>query len=388
MPETARPDPRTRVFHESVTANVTNENALSRRPRRVRGPAVKERANSSILKGIGLTAGVLTLASVTLAACASSTSSGVTITLYSGQHVQTTEALVASFEKANPSIHVVVRSNDEATLDAQIVAEGTRSPADVFFSENSPALEYLQQKGLLAKVNTAVLAKTPSKYSSPRGDWVGVSARVSVIIYNPQLIKRSALPTSVLQLASPKYMNRLAFAPGETDFQPIVTSVITTYGTTAATKWLNGMKANATSHLYPNNETVANDVNRGLVAFGVIDQYYWYRLRAQIGPSNTPSKITFFSPHDPGYVLDVSGAGVLKSSAHRAAAQKFLAFLVSAKGQEIIAHSISFEYPIASGVTTSQPETPLQDLQPSPIDVAQLGTGQRAIDLLREVQLL
>ncbi len=49
------------------------------------------------------------------------------------------------------------------------------------------------------------------------------------------------------------------------------------------------------------------------------------------------SKITYFAPHDPGYVLDVSGAAVLKSSKHQAAAQRFLAFLVSKQGQEIIA---------------------------------------------------
>jgi iron(III) transport system substrate-binding protein len=352
---------------------------------------VSSRRNAAVvLRKTGLTLGVLALGSIALTACGTSTNhgSGVTITLYSGQHVQTTDALVSSFEKANPTINVAVRSNDEDTFDAQIVAEGSRSPADVFYSENSPALEYLQQKGLLAKVDAKTLAKTPSKYSSPIGDWVGVSARVSVIIYNPQLIKKSALPTSVLQLANPRYKDKLAFAAGETDFQPVVTSVINSYGTTAARNWLNGIKANATSHLYPNNETVANDVNRGLVAFGVIDQYYWYRLRAEIGPSNTHSKIAFFAPHDPGYVIDVSGAGVLKSSTHQAAAQKFLSFLVSAKGQEIIAHSISFEYPIASGVTTAQPETPFQDLQPSPIDIAQLGTGQQAIALLREVQLL
>jgi len=333
---------------------------------------------------------VFTLTSLSLAACGGSSprTGGVTITLYSGQHVQTTDALVSSFEKSNPTVNVAVRSNDEDTLDAQIVAEGSRSPADVFFSENSPALEYLQQKGLLAKVSAATLAKTPSKYDSPIGDWVGVSARVSVLIYNPRLIEKSALPTRILQLANPKYKNKVAFAPGETDFQPVITAVLKAYGKNATTKWLNGLKANATSHLYPNNETVTNDVNRGLVAFGVIDQYYWYRLRAEIGAASTPSKITFFAPHDPGYVLDVSGAGVLKSSTHKAAAQRFLTFLVSAKGQEIIAHSISFEYPIASGVTTAQPETPLQELQPYPIDLAQLGTGQRAIALLREVQLL
>jgi iron(III) transport system substrate-binding protein len=330
------------------------------------------------------------LASVALTACGTSSNQngGVTITLYNGQHVQTTDALVAGFEKVNPNIKVAVRSDDEDTFDAEIVQEGSRSPADVFYTENSPALEYLQQRGLLSKVNTATLATTPSKYSSAKGDWVGVSARVSVLIYNPHLIKKSALPTSVLQLANPKYKGELALAAGETDFQPIVTSVLKADGKKATLAWLNGLKSNATSHVYSNNETITNDVNRGVVAFGLIDQYYWYRLRAEIGASNMHSKITYLAPRDPGYVIDVSGAGVLKSSKHKAAAQKFLAFLVSAKGQEIIAHSISFEYPLASGVTTAQHETPFQDLQPFPIDVAQLGTGAKAIDLLREAQLL
>ena len=72
-------------------------------------------------------------------------------------------------------------------------------------------------------------------------------------------------------------------------------------------------------------------------------------MRAELGASNVQSKIAYFAPRDPGYVLDVSGAAMLKSSRHQADAQKFLAFLVSKQGQEIIAHSISFEYPIASG---------------------------------------
>lgn len=359
--------------------NVTKPDA--RRTRRF-----SQRASKECL----VVAATMLLGSFLLASCGNppSTSDSVTITLYSGQHLQTTDALVSSFEQANPAIKVTVRSNDEATLDAQIVAEGTHSPADVFFSENSTALEYLQQKGLLAKMNTAALARTPPQYSSPTHYWVGVSARVSVLIFNPSLIKETALPTKVLQLAEPRFKDKLAFAPGETDFQPIVTSVIDTYGYATALKWINGMKTNASSHLYPNNETVANDVNRGLVAFGLVDQYYWYRLRAQWGVSKTPSRITTFAPHDPGYVIDVSGVGVLKSSKHQAAAQTFAAFLVSAKGQEIISHSTSFEYPIASDVTTSQPETPLTDLQPTATNIAKLGTGQRAVALLRVVQLL
>jgi iron(III) transport system substrate-binding protein len=328
---------------------------------------------------------VIAAAGALLAACGGSSSSN-SITLYNGQHQQTTLALVARFEKLT-GISVNVRSNDERALAAQLAAEGSGSPADVIYSENSPTLEYLQNKGLLVPVTPSTLARTPSRYDSPQGAWVGVSGRVSVLVYNTQELKPSQLPTSVMQLAQPQWKGKLAFAAAETDFQPVVTTVARTYGNAAALRWLEGLKANAV-RIYPDNETVTDQVNRGQAPIGLIDQYYWYRQRAQVGASGMHSAIAYFAPHDPGYVIDVSGAAVLKSSRHQAAAQKFLAFLVSAQGQEIIAHSDSFEYPIASGVKTAQPETPFNRLRPFPIGVGALGDGSTALALLQKAQLL
>jgi iron(III) transport system substrate-binding protein len=330
---------------------------------------------------------MLVLTSGLLAGCGSSSGSGQSITLYNGQHVQTTDSLVADFEKAT-GIAVNVRSDDEDTLVDEIVTEGSHSPADVIYTENSPALEYLQDKGLLAPVEPSTLARTSSKYNSPQGDWLGVSARVSVLIYNPSLISSSQLPQKVTELADPRYKGKLAFAAGETDFQPIVTSFARTYGEAAALKWLEAIKENAANHVYPDDETIADEVNRGAVAFGVVNQYYWYRMRAELGSENVHSKITYFAPRDPGYVIDISSAGILKSSKHTTGAQKFLAFIASKQGQEIIAHSISFEYPIASGVSSAAPETPFDELQPNPITIPELGDGSTAIALLRKAGLL
>ena len=235
----------------------------------------------------------------------------------------------------------------------------------------------------------ATLAKTPSRYNSPTGHWVGVTARVSVLVYNTQQLTAGQLPTSVMQLADAQWKGRLGIAPGETDFQPIVTSVARTYGTAAALRWLEALKANAgSSHSYPDNETLVDRVNRGQIAIGIINQYYWYRERAQVGASDVHSAISHLAPRDPGYVINISGAAVLKSSHHQADAQKLLAFLVSAQGQQIIADSDSFEYPIASGVTTREAETPLDKLQPNPINIAALGDGATAIALLQKAQLL
>jgi iron(III) transport system substrate-binding protein len=347
-------------------------------------------AGTARLRGACAALAAAALASGLLAACGSSAADSRSITLYSGQHEQTTDALVEGFEKAT-GIQVNVRSADEDVLADEIVTEGPHSPADVFYTENSPALEYLQDKGLLAKVDPATLAHTPAKYNSPEGDWVGVSARVSVLIYNPSLIARSQLPTKVLQLAEPRYRGKLAIAPGETDFQPIVTAVLRKYGRAAALTWLDGIKANAGGHVYLDNETIADEVNRGAVAFGIVNQYYWYRMRAEIGAGNMHSDIVHFADYDPGYVVDVSGAAVLKSSTHQALAQRFLEYLVSKPAQEIIANpakSISFEYPIASGVTTLAPETPFGQLRPYPITISELGDGSVAIALLKQAGLL
>ncbi len=329
-----------------------------------------------------------TLGAIVLTGCAQASGGGATsLTVYSGQHVQTTESLITAFEKQT-GITVNLRNDDEDVLADQIVTEGSHSPADVYYTENSPPLQYLASKGLLADVNPSTLANTPSRFNSPDGKWVGVSARVSVMIYNTSLLKPDELPTSAMQLAGPQWKGRLAIAGAETDFQPIVTSIARTYGQAEALRWLDAVKANAGSHNYPDNETITAEVNSGQVALGIINQYYWYRERAQVGESAMHSAIAYFAPHDVGYVVDVSGAAILTSSTHQAAAQRFLAFLTSQEGQEILAHSDSFEYPIASGVTTAQPETPFDQLRPNGITVAELGSGAEAIKLLQEAQLL
>ncbi len=174
------------------------------------------------------------LGAVALAGCAQGaggTGGAGSLTVYSGQHVQTTQALATAFEQET-GIAMSLRSDDEGVLADQIVTEGAHSPADVFFAENSPSLQYLASKGLLASVNPSTLANTPSRYNSPDGGWVGVSARVSVMIYNTSLLKPADLPTSAMGLADPKWSGRIGLAGSETDFQPIVTSIARAHGDT------------------------------------------------------------------------------------------------------------------------------------------------------------
>jgi iron(III) transport system substrate-binding protein len=339
---------------------------------------------------IGTTAAAIVAVVIVTTTSAGSSKKGasnVTLTLYSGQHPETVAALASAFTKLT-GINISVRSADEGVLAAQIIQEGSRSPADIFMTENSPPLEALQQHGLLTRVDSSTLGLTPAAYSSPQRDWEGVSARVSTMVYNTNDLKPSQLPRSVLELANPEWNGKLALAPGETDFQPIVTAVADRYGQARAVAWLKGIRANASSHIYPDNEALVAQINSGQAALGVINHYYWFRLRDEIGVSNLHSAEKLFSARDPGYVIDVAGAGLLASSTHKPEAQRFLAFLVSRAAQEIIAHDQSYEYPLGSGVVSAKPLVRFASLKPDPITVAELGDGTLAINLLREASLL
>jgi iron(III) transport system substrate-binding protein len=328
---------------------------------------------------------ILALAALALSACGSSSNGGDTITLYNGQHEQTTAALVKAFERKT-GIKVDVRTGDEAELGNQILQEGANSPADVFYTENTPVLEVLREKGLLAPVSPSTLATIPSRYDSSQGDWVGVSARVSVLVYNTSQVKPAQLPGSILELAQPQWKGKVGFAPSETDFQPLVTAVIRLDGLATAEKWLKGLQAN--SKIYPDNETVVAQVNNGESAVGPINHYYWFRLRAELGASGMHSALHYYDPGDPGDLVDVSGAAVLRSSAHKADAQAFLAFLASRAGQETIAHSQSYEYPLRPGVAPAPGLRPFAQLRPAPLTPAELGDGSQALALEQKLGLL
>ena len=265
---------------------------------------------------------ILLIIATGLTACGNTSGtqgSGTTITLYSGQHEQTTSLLAAGFEKQT-GIKVKVRSDNEDVLGNQIVQEGGSSPADVFYAENTPVLEDLQEKNLLAPLPAATLAAVPSKYNSPQGDWMGVSARVSVLVYNTSKISSSELPNSILELAQPRWKGKIGFAPSETDFQPLLTAITKLDGVAAAEKWLKGLQANG--KVYPDNETVVAQVNNGESTLGLINHYYWYRLRDEVGQNGLHSALHYYAAGDPGYLLNVSGAAVLKSSKEQAAAQQ------------------------------------------------------------------
>ncbi len=200
------------------------------------------------------------------------------LTLYSAQHEQTVDLLTKPFTKET-GIDVKVHSGEGPELASQLVKEGASSPADVFFTENSPELELLSEKGLLAKVAPATLARVPAQYSGSAGEWVGVLARENVLAFNSGMIQEQALPASLLDLAKPEWKGKIAIAPTDADFLPLVGAVVALKGRPAALEWLKGLHDNAM--IFDDDEGVVAAIDRGAAATGIINNYYWARLRME-----------------------------------------------------------------------------------------------------------
>ena len=308
------------------------------------------------------------------------------LTLYSAQHEQTVDLLTKEFTKET-GIDVKIHSGEGPELASQLVKEGGSSPADVFFTENSPELELLSEKGRLAKVAPATLASVPAQDSGSAGDWVGVLARENVLAYNTGMIQEAALPGSLLDLAKPEWKGKVAIAPTDADFLPLVGAVAAMKGRPAALEWLKGLRDNAT--IFDDEEGVIAAVDRGAVATGIINNYYWARLRMEKGADKMQSAIHHFAGGDVGGVMNVSGAAVLKSSRNQAAAQRFLAFLVSKPAQELVSKlNITFEYPLVAGVAANPILKPAAELQPPSLTLKQIGDDSDAAALLSEAGLI
>jgi iron(III) transport system substrate-binding protein len=315
----------------------------------------------------------------------SSSDSRGSLTLYSAQHEPMTEALVKGFEEENGA-EVQVRYGEDEGLASQIEQEGDASPADVVLTENTPPLEALAGKELLAPVDSSTLDEVPSQYSSPTGHWVGVAARETVLVYNPDLISADELPASILDLAKPEWKGKLAIAPSEPDFVPIVSAITKLEGEAAAKSWLEGFADNA-KH-YNDNEGIIAAVDSGQIAAGIINHYYWYEAVAEEGKDEVPSKLYYFGSEDPGALVNVSGAGALESSGDPELAQEFLAYMVSEEGQTAITKSGDWEYPLNGEVPPPPGLKPFDTLEPPKVGPADLGDGSAPLELMQQVGLL
>jgi iron(III) transport system substrate-binding protein len=306
------------------------------------------------------------------------------ITVYNAQHESLTKEWIDAFT-AETGIKVTMRQGSDTELSNQIIQEGAASPADVFLTENSPAMTQVENADLFADVDEATVAQVPEEFRPSTGKWTGIAARSTVLVYDKAKLTEDQLPKSMLDLAKPEWKGKWAASPSGADFQAIVSALLELKGEDATKEWLAGMKENFKA--YKGNSTAMKAVNAGEVDAALIYHYYYYGDQAKTGENSRNVTPYYFKNQDPGAFVSISGGGVLKTSKNAEAAQAFLKFITGKKGQEVLKNGTSFEYAIASDVPANEKLVPIADLQAPLVDPAKLNS-QKVTELMTGAGLL
>jgi iron(III) transport system substrate-binding protein len=297
----------------------------------------------------------------------SSSSAAQEITVYSGRSEKLVGALYKQFEQRT-GIKVKARYGDSAELAATLGEEGSNSPADVFFSQDAGALGAVEQAGLLAPLPQASLDRVDARWRDPRGFWVGSSGRSRVVAYSTERLKKNQLPDSIFDFTDPKWKGRIGFAPPNASFQAFLSAMRIDVGDERTRKWLEGVKRNEPTLLENNIQTV-EAIASGEIDAGFVNHYYLYELRAERG--ELPVANHFLAKGDPGALVNVAGAGILKSG-DAEPARRFVEFLLSDEAQRYFAEK-TFEYPLVESVAPPEGLPALKSLQGPDIKLGDLG---------------
>jgi len=350
------------------------------------------RATVSVVRRAAATAA----AALMLAGCGGASGSGSSSTgaaskvdksklvIYSGRQKALVEPILASFEKRT-GIKISARYAGSAELAQQLIEEGDRSEVDVFFSQDAGALGALSKRGRLTALPKGSLDKVDARFRGTSGDWVGVSGRARVLVYNAAAVPPAELPKAIDDVTSDRWKGKVGFAPTNASFQAFVTGLRVVKGDDGAKRWLEEFKANQPK-AYDNNIAILDAVERGELELGLINHYYWYEKAHEVGNAAMKSKLHFFGGGDPGGLVNVAGVGVLRSTDRAAEAEKFVDFLLSPEAQTYF-RDATFEYPLTEDVDAAGDLPELAELDAPDVDLSELSTLEQTLTMLDEVGL-
>ncbi len=294
------------------------------------------------------------------------------LVVYSGRAERLIKPVLDAFQ-AKSGVHIDLLSSGSTELVNRIEAEGVRTSADVFITNEVGALERARELKLLAPIDAAVIdGKIPAEFRASDNSWIGLSGRVWLIIYNTSLVKPADIQ-SILDLADPRWKGKIAIPNAGSEYLQAGVSVIqATYGDQRTRQFLEGLKANAGTHVYGKSSQIVDAVAKGEAAVGLVNHYYIYRhLDAQPKAPIAPL-ITDQQEGGMGAIVNAAGVGIVAHSRHKDLAKRLVEFLESPDGQKMFADQ-NKEYPLNPDVAADPALPARQSFRIATVPLIKLG---------------
>jgi iron(III) transport system substrate-binding protein len=321
-------------------------------------------------------------------ACALACAAGPTLAqdnilnLYSSRHYQTDDALYANFTKATGIKLNRIEAGEDPLIE-RLRNEGAASPADVLVTVDAGRLWRAEQMGLFQPVESKVLAsRLPDNMRNPNNQWFGFSARARVLVYNKSMLKAGEV-LNYEDLADPKLKGKVCSRSGGHIYNlSLMSALIEHWGEARAEAWAKGVVANLARPPRGGDTDQIKAVAAGECAVALSNTYYYVRLmrsdNADDRKAVEATALVFPNQKSFGTHMNVSGAGVVKTSRNRDAAVRYLEYLASDAAQNYFADGNN-EWPVAKGVAMNNKAlAALGPFKQDSLNIGVLGRNQPA----------
>ncbi|MDF2502427.1 MAG: Fe(3+) transporter substrate-binding protein [Anaerosporomusa subterranea] len=350
-------------------------------------------------KPITLLLSLLILASMIVAGCASTKQSPATqttqteskeVNIYTARHYPgVDDAIYKAFtDKTGIKVNIIKAGGEE--LIQRIKTEGNSSKADIYITADAGNLYIAKQAGLLQPITSPILEKNiPANFIDKDKMWVGLTMRARVLVYAKDRVSKDDLSTYE-DLTNAKWKGKVLTRSSNNIYsQSMLASFIEINGEAKAKEWAKGLVNNLAMQPEGGDRDQAKAVAAGKGDVAIMNSYYLGQMLNSKDPQEVKAaeKLGVFFPNQntTGTHVNVSGAGIVKTSKNVANAVKLLEFLSEAEAQKTFAEA-STEYPVNPAVEPSDLLKSWGTFKKQNISLSKLGeNNKRAVQIFDEV---
>lgn len=321
------------------------------------------------------------LATTAVAGCGVLGGEEADLQVYSARKYGSEEVFKTFTEETGISIDFIFADNAE--LLQRIEAEGEDSPADLYMTVDAGSLWNADQQGVLAPVDSDVLADAvPPQYRAEDGSWYGLAKRARTVIFDPDQVDPGEFDAEETYrgLTDPRWRGRVCMRDlDETYMTSLVASLIDLHGEAEAREIVEGWQANDVE-VMGNDVLIIEAVDAGTCEVGVVNHYY---LARELEEKELDVELYWASQEGAGTHVNVSGAGVVRTSDNTADAQALLEWLAT-DGQDDLIDG-NHEFPVNPEVAPDELAASFGPFTEMQLDAEAYGRlNAEAADLLAE----
>ena len=305
------------------------------------------------------------------------------LTVYTSRQPQLIEPIVEQFTNET-GIKVNLLSGNAQELMERIDIEGEDSPADIFMTVDAGVLWQAAERDILAKIDSEILNENiPAHLRDSKNEWFGLSKRARTIVFSSDQFKDNDFSTYE-DLADPKWKGKLCLRTSKKVYnRSLIASMIDAYGFDKSKEVVSGWISNLATEVFSNDTNALKAVSSGQCGITIVNTYYLARLLDD--PEYNNLSLFWANQSDRGVHVNISGAGVVKTSKNKKNAVLLLEYLSSNKAQDFYA-SANKEYPVLIGAKIDESIENWGSFSEHTINVSKLGSLQKeAVFLAQEV---